>query len=115
VGSAWDWDVLSGDDKGHLDALWLCSAEAEEARNRLAVARSHLERAQGSVSSSPELDFHRRDLLAKALTGLGNLTVDQSKRSEICAQAQAEREHSLKLGWISSGHGQGAESMDMSA
>jgi hypothetical protein len=32
-------------------------------KEQLKKAISHLERAQGSVSSSPDLDFHRRDLV----------------------------------------------------
>ena len=99
----------------------LHSAEAEEAREGLAMAVSFFERARGSAvalagegsgagaGAGAAAGDEVRPLLAEALLVLANLTADENKREELYARAQAEAGEDLGLGL----GGEGDEAMDV--
>ncbi|KAI0760834.1 hypothetical protein BC629DRAFT_1241718, partial [Irpex lacteus] len=80
-------------EKGEMEVLH--TAEAEEAREGLAMAVTFFERAKGSATAKPNPE--QEDLsplvrlpLAEALLTLANLTLDENSREELYARAQAE-------------------------
>ncbi|EIM86942.1 uncharacterized protein STEHIDRAFT_57984 [Stereum hirsutum FP-91666 SS1] len=69
------------------------SKEAQEARQALETAISFFERVKGPASTSNDVDMEMDDvrpLLAEALLSLANITIDESKREELYARAEAE-------------------------
>ncbi|KAH9912096.1 uncharacterized protein BXZ73DRAFT_107642 [Epithele typhae] len=100
MGSAPVEDMESALERG--DARVLHSAEAEEAREGLAMAVSFFERARGSslglgrtgpgqaAAAGGEGEEDVGPLLAEALLVLANLTADENKREELYARAQTE-------------------------
>ena len=100
MGSAPVEDMEPALEAGDTDVLH--SAEAEDAREGLAMAISFFERAKGHV---PTVTAESRSavmedvspLLAEALLVLANLTVDENKREELYTRAQAEAGEDLRL------------------
>ncbi|KAI0730410.1 hypothetical protein C8Q76DRAFT_613591 [Earliella scabrosa] len=109
------------------DTEILHSAEAEEAREGLAMAISFFERAKGQVpvhlsalqssgaAASGAVMEDVSPLLAEALLVLANLTADENKREELYTRAQTEAgEVDLDLGRVRGAEGEGDEPMDVS-
>ncbi|KAI0820243.1 hypothetical protein BC628DRAFT_1413186 [Trametes gibbosa] len=106
MGSAPVEDMEAALEAGHQEVLH--SAEAEEAREGLAMAISFFERAKGQTNAltmgppSPAM-AERGDgddvspLLVEALLVLANLTADENKREELYTRAQAEAGDDLRL------------------
>ncbi|KAI0351284.1 hypothetical protein OH77DRAFT_1411267 [Trametes cingulata] len=102
MGSAPVEDMEPALEAGDTDVLH--SAEAEEAREGLAMAISFFERAKGqrAVPLSAEdaktgLIDDVSPLLVEALLVLANLTVDENKREELYTRAQTEAGEELRL------------------
>ncbi|THG96315.1 hypothetical protein EW026_g5489 [Hermanssonia centrifuga] len=89
VGEARAEDLEGRLEKGEVEVLM--SAEAEEAREGLAMAIAFFERAKGSATAKCTAEQEDLSpLLAEALVTLANLTADENKREELYARAQAE-------------------------
>ncbi|KAI9070223.1 hypothetical protein FKP32DRAFT_1558336 [Trametes sanguinea] len=98
MGSAPVEDMEAALEAGHAEVLH--SAEAEEAREGLAMAISFFERAKGQRAlylarseADPDAEGAVDDvspLLVEALLVLANLTIDENKREELYTRAQAE-------------------------
>lgn len=93
MGSAPVEEMEASLERGNLEVLH--SAEAEEAREGLAMAISFFERAKGQVGVSADAGAvvgmeDVTPLLAEALLVLANLTADENKREELYARAQVE-------------------------
>ncbi|OSC96678.1 hypothetical protein PYCCODRAFT_1347963, partial [Trametes coccinea BRFM310] len=98
MGSAPVEDMEAALEAGNTEILH--SAEAEEAREGLAMAISFFERAKGQRAlylarseANPDAEGAVDDvspLLVEALLVLANLTIDENKREELYTRAQAE-------------------------
>lgn len=76
----------AGDEGGGV----LQSEDAHEAREALEKAISFLDKAKGSASASDPEGHELQPLLAEALLTLANLTIDEARREELYARAEAE-------------------------
>ncbi|OJT11077.1 hypothetical protein TRAPUB_12406 [Trametes pubescens] len=101
MGSAPVEDMEAALEAGRTEVLH--SAEAEDAREGLAMAISFFERAKGqaalAVEAFPGLGVADdvSPLLAEALLVLANLTADENKREELYTRAQTEAGEDLQL------------------
>ncbi|KAH9852005.1 hypothetical protein C2E23DRAFT_828614 [Lenzites betulinus] len=105
MGSAPVEDMEAALEAGHTEILH--SAEAEDAREGLAMAISFFERAKGQTTTlalgapAVRADNDGGDevspLLVEALLVLANLTADENKREELYTRAQAEAGDELRL------------------
>lgn len=98
VGSARVEEIEAALERNEMEVLQ--SEEAQEARDGLAMAIEFFERAKGSATASSSLDPESHELqplLAEALLTLANLTVDENKREELYARAQAEGGDEVEL------------------
>ncbi|KAI0737278.1 hypothetical protein C8Q80DRAFT_325463 [Daedaleopsis nitida] len=120
MGSAPVEDMESLLEAGDTEVLH--SAEAEEAREGLAMAISFFERAKGQLGFAHAYETGQgmedvSPLLAEALLVLANLTADENKREELYARAQGEAGAiELGLGSVRGAgeDGEGDEAMDVS-
>ncbi|KAI0630441.1 hypothetical protein C8Q77DRAFT_1063255 [Trametes polyzona] len=106
MGSAPVEDMEAALEAGQTEVLH--SAEAEDAREGLAMAISFFERAKGQRAITLARDAAEgasgagavddvSPLLVEALLVLANLTVDENKREELYTRAQAEAGEDLRL------------------